>query len=164
MGSISVHQHSEVCAVSTDSQRGCSRCELLISLLDRECSPYCCPAALGQHDHGHTRSTSIGYRTSKQWTDEEDSCWKERELHQQHYVEEHHGTGILPVPCNLVSADRRKVVVWNQGRQFRSSVEHTHLQLLCVLPGVQWGELKRDGKDKCIQRHPKQQRVRRRAR
>ena len=101
----------------------------------RECSPYCCPVALGQHDHGHTRSIGIGHRTSKRCTDEKDSCWKERKLHQQHYVEEYHGTGNLPVHCNLVSADIRKVVIWIQGRQLRSSLEHPHLQLLCVLPG-----------------------------
>lgn len=35
MGTVSVHQHSEVRSVSADSKRGCSRCELLFSLPDR---------------------------------------------------------------------------------------------------------------------------------
>ena len=101
----------------------------------RECSSYRCAIALGQHDHGHTRRTGIGHRTSKQWADEENSSWKERKFHQQRHVEEHHGTGHLPVPCDLVSAGWREMALWNRGRQLRSSLEHNHLQLLRILPG-----------------------------
>lgn len=101
----------------------------------RYCSPHCCSASMGQHDHGYSWCTCSGYWTSYWWLNEVPSRWKKRELHQQCNVEEYFRTIIISVCYHMVSSKFGKSSLSSWWPRFWFGSQHTHFQCIRLLPG-----------------------------